>query len=173
MQAITSGKTGFVNMRIDDSTSYDPTVERHRIYLAQSIKTFLVDMGFKRSYSNKETFYHQEVYELKVGTGIFIIVYSSIIQEQMKSHQDSKIKVCAIFKELQKEHGLMKADGILLRGSFESILDKLIYDVENVWGRVVLQERCKDCSGSTFISSKGNKVCARMCFRKGGKKNGM
>ena len=148
--------------------SYNPHLPQDRAQLAESIQHSLRNLGFTPQPSRAGS---EEVWGLKVHNDKFkILVYTSI--ETNNGHSSCRavgedaIRVCAIYllRDGSVRMGVVKEKRVNRTGTIEDIVSRINGRITEVRNNISSVETCYRCGAPTFISKKGNRVCAEICF---------
>lgn len=150
------------------ATAYDPTSPVSRRTLAVSIHRALVTNKFKyipRGVERGE----EVVYVREVGDWLAVRVYSSIDWNTGKARETGKdaIRAVATYTTMDgKVRGIVKATRVHRTGNIEDIVKRMVARAKSVFEKTQSPARCSACGSPTFVSKKGNDICAELCWTK-------
>jgi hypothetical protein len=151
----------------ENHMAYDPNNYQHRTVLAQELGAMLVHAGFVKLEGRGE-----EVWSRAMRfNGAEILVYSSIIDGQVRGDGEDAIRVCAVYRRRDGEaRGLFKAMRVNRTGTTEKIVERTLQRMReaftNVRDRYKPTMMCHDCGAWLFTSKGGKLVCAETCWAK-------
>lgn len=149
---------------------YDPTSPLSRGELALSLISKMEECGFVHLpvEGTYEAVYHRPIPTRK---GVEVRVYTSIEQGRLgpecRGVGADAIRVCAVYvsPKTGQTRGLARAEARVHRvGETEDIVSRTHSRMREVWGIAIQGEQCPKCGAPFFLSKKGNKVCADVCW---------
>jgi hypothetical protein len=154
--------------------TYDPNVQVHRQILAVELMTRLDTAGFIRRPAKPGT--RELVYARPIPSfpGVSAVVYTSIEENggvpEVRWQGRDAIRCMALYAgkdDPANERMVAKADRRVFRtGEIVKIGERMIARLREVWRDASNAQRCGRCGAPTFVSKKGNTVCADLCFSK-------
>lgn len=158
---------------VDRQKTYDPHVELERYGLAYALRDFLFDNGFARGSFHKEFGSRECIYvkEVRGKPNLYVVVYSTIQYHECRAKDTDAIRVVGMYETRSgDQRPLLKAEKVYRTGSIHSIVGRLrerIAKVEAKLGKddILTRHACPSCGAPRFISKKGNRVCAELCFK--------
>lgn len=102
--------------------------------------------------------------------GVRILVYTSIVAgasgPEVRVSGTDAIRVCAVYRTKEgKDKGLTKATARVHRvGQVSGIVGRTYVRMREVYALAKKSEFCS-CGAPYFLSQKGNKVCADLCWK--------
>jgi hypothetical protein len=161
---------------------YDPQNASSRRHLAACVLQTVLDAGFVEEWHGedhdptKERVFYRPV-EQADGTpvdGIRVLVYTSIVGEEVRTVGKDAIRVVAVYRSQRtdRERGIIKETRVHRVGDTDDICDRLLGRMRAVYGRARRPNRCSRCGAPTFTSKKGNDVCADLCWKSEDEING-
>lgn len=150
---------------------YDPNVMIQRRSLAQHILNTVLNAGFIEESlppQVKERVFYRMVYNMpdvrvQVWTTVEGTGHTAAVR---KSGQDA-VRVCAVYATKDGAgRGIVKTTRINRTGTMEGISARMLERMRDVYRSAVAVPRCARCGAPTFISAKGNQVCADLCFKR-------
>lgn len=149
---------------------YNPESRSSREALAVKLISKLTECGFEpldRELA-KEAVYAREV----DGTDgkIRVLVYTTVIPKpegfEVRACGADSIRVCAVYtSDRAGERGLVKETRTHRTGKVEDIVQRVYKRMREVYKKAKTGCRCNRCGAPTFVSKKGNKVCADLCWK--------
>lgn len=148
---------------------FDPALTPHRRLLAQRIESLLLGAGFTEeavpSVVKERVFYRA----VEGVAGVRVQVYTTIVGHgplaEVRVFGGEVIRVCAVYRtKLRFDRGILGDGRIHRRGTVEDICDRLLAEMRRTYGRARRAAQCGRCGAPTFVSRKGNAVCADVCF---------
>ena len=153
---------------------YDPTDVIHRRHLATMIMNRLGAMGFKMDppSTGLERVYGRLVTdkERRGPRNTFVKVYTTIPYHKngtphVRNVGRDAIRVATIYQERGKaSRGLAKETRVFRTGTFGAIVERMYERARDAYKQALALPRCGQCDAPTFVSKKGNNVCAAVCW---------
>lgn len=153
---------------------YDPNIQVHRQVLAVELLSRLNEAGFVARPRDERT--REMVFSRPIPSrpGISAVVFTSIVEEggipEVREAGRDAIRCMALYSKPGADAPLRcvaKADHQVFRtGEISDIGERTIQRLRDVWKAAVEAPRCKACGAPTFLSKKGNQVCAEVCWAK-------
>ena len=151
---------------------YNPTKPEDRHILARAILDTLRKADFIEEYVgdkgvNERVFFRVIPY---TDDRIRVVVYTSIIGEdhnaQCRSVGTDAIRVCVLYRNLRdEERGIIKTTRVHRTGLIPGITNRMLSRMREAWRKALRPNRCHNCGAPTFLSKKGNTVCAEICWK--------
>lgn len=159
---------------VDRAKPYDPAVELERYGLAYALRDALFAWGFARGSFHKEFGSRECIYvkELPGVTNLYVVVYTTIQYHECRAKDTDAIRVVGMYETRGGEQRpLTKTEKVLRTGSIQSIVKRLGERVARVEAKLtrddaLTRHACPACGAPRFLSKKGNRVCAELCFKK-------
>lgn len=148
--------------------TYDADSKNDRRDLAVAIHRALAGRGFEPNIADKARG-GEVVYTRPVADGIEVKVYSSIDWNTgvTRGVGADAIRVCAVYNTRDgKTRGIAKDRRVNRVGKIEDIVGRMMQRGADVWEKASNPHCCYSCGAPTFISKKGNAVCAELCWTK-------
>lgn len=155
--------------------AYNPNASADRAVLATELRKMLTVAGFCKEPRDvcEETGYvfgpSEEVYRYQCISGTEILVYSSIVGDQVRGDGEDAIRVAAVYRRKDGQtRGLFKDTRINRTGEVDKIVLRTQERMRNAYmaikahwaeGRV-----CRDCGAPQFLSKGGKWTCAETCW---------
>lgn len=149
---------------------YDHSSRQSRLALQAKVIMTLANAGFDEVSieGTRERVFSRGCH----GTDARVLVYTSIVDGETRGVGKDAIRVCAVrpMGKEAKERGIVKARRVNRTGEIESICDRMLNRMREVYGAarkhcLVECQPCKSCGASTFLSKRGNWVCADLCWK--------
>ena len=145
---------------------YDPQNAESRRLLASSLMAMLEQSGFSEITipGTKERVFSRPTDDPSMR----VAVYTSIVGSEVRLVGYDAIRVCALYSMRNGDmRGVGKQTRVNRVGQVSAICERVLDRMRKVWASVKTIERCKDCGAPTFVSKKGNNVCAEVCWNRG------
>jgi len=152
--------------------TYDPNIPMLRELLALQILEVLDTAGFTERQRSATAPAGEKIYERTEGLppGMKILVYTTVVGGEMgfpyiarESGKDA-IRVAAVYLTKDgKTRGLSKETRTNRTGNIEDIADRMLQRMRSAWTTCTEAERCQ-CGAPKFITKKGNRACAELCW---------
>lgn len=152
---------------------YNPHDPTHRAQLGNSLTDWLTGREFVRrpakSLALTEDIFEREVVAGGKPTGLFVVVYTSIVNGSVRAKDSDAIRVTV---EGRKKDGTMrgiaKSKRVFRTGTIEGILERTLERMREAYKRGLKAngDRCKSCGAPLFVSRKENLVCLDLCWLK-------
>lgn len=143
-------------------TDYIPENPEHRRWLAKEILELMEYAGFTEQENSGEKVFFRQVQE-----GVKVMVYTTIVNDQVRDKDADAIRVCGVYtKRDGEERGIVKSSRVYRTGKLGEIPERLLERMREVWRKVKHVERCNQCGAPKFTSKKGNLVCCETCYLK-------
>ncbi len=146
---------------------YNPDSEDDRRELASLLLSRLEGRGYKQ----RKTPAGVEVQYAKMcGPNIQVRVYTTIVQDRggpiARALAKDAIRCSIVFKQTKGggERGLASETRVFRVGKIDDIVARVLDRGYELQQRIPALDRCKQCSCPTFVSGKGNVVCADLCW---------
>jgi hypothetical protein len=148
-------------------TKYNPESLVDRTNLAVLLHKRLSEAKF----SIADQFRGEDVYELAVSSKITIRVFSSIVNGMCRGNGEDAIRVVAIYRRADgKDQFLLNETRVNRTGAMTDIVNRTVERARDIYRELVRRKNakmvCRSCGAPTFLSSKGNEVCAETCWVK-------
>jgi len=146
--------------------TYDPRDPESRRLLASSLMAMLEQSGFVEIQipGTKERVFTRQTDD----PSLFVAVYTSIVRTDVRQRGFDAIRVCALYtKRDGSTRGVGSSTRVNRVGEISAICERTLGRMRDVWKGIKGIERCKDCGAPTFVSKKGNHVCAEVCWNRG------
>lgn len=140
-------------------TDYDPTSREHRRALAERIIADLERAGFTRDRARAG----EAVYTREREPNVLVLVYTSIVGGEVRAVGKDAIRVATIYTGA-KVRPLGKETTIHRVGTIDAITGRLAERSRHALEVAI--DRCDRCRAPTFLSGKGNRVCAAICWER-------
>lgn len=153
---------------------YNPKDVTHRRRLAAMLIPKLISMGFEMdppSTGLERVYRHRVTYKNGEGPrNTFVKVYTTIPYHKngtphVRNEGADAIRVVAIFDDGKARRGLVKEKRVFRTGTFGAIVERMYERARNAYKLALARPRCSECGAPTFVSNKGNNVCAALCWR--------
>ena len=142
---------------------YDHQDAFHRTFLATHIREALITAGFTRKPASRQG--EEEVWKRGVeGTKFQIVVYTTIIGDQVRSVGKDAIRVVGLYENCGKVKGKMKSRPVHRKGKVEDIKERMIQRARNTWSECRTHGSCR-CGAPLLVSKGGDKYCADICWK--------
>ena len=157
---------------------YDPHNGADRARLGRELVSKLEGAGFvRREASSLAT--AEDVFELEIGvsprkgapkrpTGLFVVVFSSVVNGSARSKDADAIRVVLEGKKRDgSRRGLRKSKRVFRTGTIDGVIDRTLERAREAYalGLKANGERCKSCGAPLFESKNGNLVCLELCWK--------
>lgn len=115
----------------------------------------------------------EQVYELDLGRGRSVLVYTTAINMVCREVGTDSIKVCAVYKtKAGQERGIGKAKHRVHRvGEIEAIVARTMARIDELAGKIDTFNTCPDCGAPKGVSKAGNEYCLEICWKPAGQRN--
>jgi len=153
---------------------YDPNVSGSRRHLATLITTMLGQAGFMEEWHEghgsdptREKVYYRPVDGIP---NMRVVVYTSIVDgaegPEVREVGKDACRVLVMYKSEKDgdERAIAKATRVHRTGDTDAICGRLLGRMREVYAKALKPGRCEKCGAPTFISKKGNDVCAETCW---------
>ena len=141
---------------------YIPESDEHRKLLARDIIELMRYAKFSEEESTGE-----KVFSRKVNDQVRVVVYTSIVGNEVREKDADAIRVCGVYTNKEGEdRGIVKSSRVYRTGKLFEIPDRLLTRMRDVWKKVMTVERCTSCGAPKFMSKKKNLVCCELCYLK-------
>lgn len=149
------------------NTDYNPQNPAHRASLGFHLLAKLRECGFAEESAKGERVFSLHV---KGQDRVRVKVYTSIVGDMARACGKDAIRVCAVYTTQDgKDRGIVKVTRVNRVGNVGAIVERVYQRMRQVYARAGAPFTCKDCGAPTFVSKKGNTVCAEACWaRKAG-----
>ncbi len=139
---------------------YDPEIREHRRLLAEKIIKKLNDSGFEEEDSVGE-----RTFARYIGDGMFVRVYTSIVDQEVRSVGKDAVRVCGLHTSSKgSTKKLAKEKRVNRTGKIDDIVDRMYQRMRDAWKVSRDRPRCKRCGAPTFVSKKKKDVCTEICW---------
>jgi hypothetical protein len=138
---------------------YEPTNPTHRRELAAAIIVKLEQLGFTRRNG-----YREAVYVRAREPNVTIMVYTTIVQDQVRAVGEDAIRVALVYEGKPQDRGLAKDRAVHRVGTITAIIGRLMNRVESA--QTAELHRCRRCNGPAFLSRSGSPTCAAICWER-------
>lgn len=143
---------------------YDPESETSRRNLATAIQAKLIECKFQQEHTSPN---NELTFVLPVkDTGMIVKVYTSIVDDQVRTVGADAIRVAGLFEHGDDVKGITSEKRINRVGEIPEIVGRMYERMRSVYAGCNKAERCKSCGAPKFQSKAGNMVCAAICWRK-------
>jgi hypothetical protein len=146
--------------------TYNPASTAHRLELARHLESLLATAGFAKLESPGE-----DVYRYQCIGGTEILVYSSIVDGQVRGDGEDAIRVCAVYRRKDgATRGLFKDTRINRTGEVGKIVLRTQERMRNAYKAIRSHwaegKLCNHCKAPLFLSKGGKWTCAETCWVK-------
>ncbi len=157
-------------MEEGENMKYDPGVPHLRRELAFELLAKMGEAGFAHE---KIEGTHEAVFSRSIPEkpGVRLLVYTSVVPgvqgPEVREVGADAIRVCAVYRTKEgRDKGLLRAESRVHRvGQVLDIVSRTHGRMREVWALAKSCETCS-CGAPFFLSKKGNKVCADLCWKK-------
>jgi hypothetical protein len=150
------------------STVYDPEQGLHRRALALQLQAALNKAGFAREHGTRHQYCFEEVWARQPHEKIAVAIYTTIEDGAVRGHGTDAIRVVAFWRGVDGcDRPITKSTRTFRVGTLDAIVTRTLDRARDVWQRAARPQRCRSCGAPTFVSKKGNSVCADLCFKRG------
>lgn len=140
---------------------YNPDSAESRQKLASSIIKKLNECGFTL---RVEAPGREKVYYREISDGMQVVIYTSIVGNQVRAKDQDAIRISGIYKDEDRERGLIKSTRVNRTGQIEDIVERMYQRMRDTWRRCSGVKRCRSCGAPTFLSRSENQVCVKICW---------
>lgn len=152
---------------------YDPRSASSRRHLAESILQVLSTANFiEEWHDDPGDITRERVFYFPVlkAPGVRILVYTSIVNDEVREVGKDAIRIVAVYKSKRddKEKGIVSTTRVNRVGDVDAIAQRVLERMRTVYKKAVNPDRCPHCGAPMFISRKGNRVCAEICWEEKG-----
>lgn len=146
--------------------TYEPNNTMHRKALAAALDTMLATAGFRPLDGHGEV-----VYRYQCIGGTEILVYSSIVNQEVRGDGEDAIRVAAVYRRKDGQvRGLFKDTRINRTGEVEKIVGRTQERMRNAYEAIKGHWRdgwlCPHCRAPLFLAKSEKWVCAETCWVK-------
>lgn len=151
--------------------AYDPASQTDRAQLATRLHSMLATAGFVKLDGRGE-----HVYQYKAIAGSEILVYSSIVGNEVRGDGGDAIRVAGIWVagvyrcKDGSTRGIFKAMRVNRTGEVDKIVERTEERMREAYrsirDRYKPDYMCPHCGAWKFLAKSGNLVCAEACWTK-------
>ncbi len=146
---------------------YNPSITMHRKHLAQRILLMLAAADFHEQ--AVATAKERVFYRMVEGTNLRVMVYTTVVGcgdlAEVRCMGKDAIRVSAVYRDSRgKDRGVARETRINRTGTADAIVERTLHRMRKVYVIARGLPRCH-CGAPMFTSSKGNIVCADLCWK--------
>ena len=142
---------------------YDHQDTFHRTFLATHIREALTTAGFTVQAARRDL--EEEVWKRGVeGTKFQITVYTTIVNNQVRSAGKDAIRVVGLYENGDEVKGRLGNRSVHRKGKVEDIKERMLQRARDTWKECKSNGSCR-CGAPLLVSKKGNKYCADLCWK--------
>jgi hypothetical protein len=154
-----------------DSVEYNPVSTLHRHTLAEHLLKMLGEADFvEEAVSDKGTKERVFYRVIPESAGVRVQVYTTIVgygdAAEVRVIGKDAIRVCAVYRSRREksDRGVVSVTRVHRTGTMDAICARTLARMREVYTKAGSSPTCSQCGAPTFVSKKGNVVCADICF---------